>query len=435
MRTFCIVALGCDKNIIDAEEAAGTLIDAGYRSVESVGDADLIVVQTCAFIREAKEESIDAILRSARDKKEGSYLVVSGCLAQRFSAELALEMPEVDLFVGVGRHTRLPELLGGERVSVGLPDDWSPGTTRRIPSTPFFTAFVKVSEGCNNRCSYCVIPSIRGSLRSRQIPDIVNEVHRLEDRGLIELNLIAQDLAAYGMDRDGAGGLVGLLRAILEETDVPWIRLLYLHPRNITDELIEMIGSQRRILTYADIPIQHINDELLRSMGRKIDKKEIISLLERMRGGVRDLFVRTSLIVGFPGEDERRFEELLDFVGEAQFNHVGVFRYSREEGTRAADLRPRVSQKVARERRDLIMARQQEISLIHNERLIGAELEVLVEGASDGGTAALRGRFFGQAPEVDGMVIITGSDAPPGRIVRVKITDALPYDLVGTIVS
>jgi ribosomal protein S12 methylthiotransferase len=249
MQTFCIIALGCDKNIIDAEGTVKVLIDAGYGPVESVAEADIVVVHTCAFIDEAKEESIRVILESARDKRGGAQLVVSGCLAQRYGESLAREIPEVDLFLGVGRHAEVLGSLGKERVSVGSPDGWLSDTKNRVPSTPPHTAFVKVSEGCDNRCSYCVIPRIRGRLRSRPVSEIVDEVKWLEDMGLIELNLIAQDLASYGAEGGGDGRLVELLAAILGETDVPWIRLLYLHPAKITERLVDLMASQRRILT------------------------------------------------------------------------------------------------------------------------------------------------------------------------------------------
>ncbi len=243
MPTYCIVALGCDKNIIDAETAAKSLIDRGYTPVTSPGEADLTIVHTCAFIDDAKEESISAILEAAGDKKPGAALVVSGCLAQRYATELAEEMPEVDLFVGVGGHDRIIDLLGESRISVGPAGEWSVDTRNRIPSTPPWSAYVKISEGCDNRCSYCVIPSIRGGLRSRPIDQIVDEVRWLQRRGLVEINLIAQDLAAYGADLGMTDGLVGLLEAILAQTDVPWIRLLYLHPRHITDGLIDLVAE------------------------------------------------------------------------------------------------------------------------------------------------------------------------------------------------
>lgn len=432
MATYCIIALGCDKNIIDAETAAKTLIDGGYAPVSLASEADIVIVHTCAFIDEAKEESISVILEAAGDKKTGAALVVSGCLAQRYAAQLAEEMPEVDLFLGVGRHTEILGLLGKERVSVGSPDKWLPDTRNRIPSTPPWSAFVKISEGCDNRCSYCVIPSIRGGLRSRPIVHIVEEIQWLQRRGLVELNLIAQDVAAYGTDFGMREGLVRLLNTILSETDVPWIRLLYLHPGHITDGLIDLVAGQDRILNYLDIPIQHISDGILSAMGRKIDRAGIVSLLKRLSERIDGLFLRTSLIVGFPGEDDGEFGDLMDFVAETRFQHIGVFRYSREEGTGAASLSDRVSKKTAKKRYDMIMSLQENISYSHNQTLVDSVADVLVEGPCGEGGVSLRGRFYGQAPEVDGVVVVSGASAAPGELVAVRFTDAYPYDLAAT---
>lgn len=431
MRTYCIIALGCDKNIIDAETAAKTLIDRGYVSVASPRDADVLIVHTCAFIDEAKEESISAILEAAREKKTGAALVVSGCLAQRYATELAEEMPEVDLFVGVGRHDRIADLLGTAHVSVGEPGECLVDTRNRVPSTPPWSAYVKVSEGCDNRCAYCVIPSIRGGLKSRPIGHIIEEIQWLEEQGLVELNLIAQDLAAYGADLGMADGLPGLLTTILAETGVPWIRLLYLHPRHIGDRLIDLVAEQDRIVNYMDIPIQHINDEILAAMGRKISRAQIVSLLERLTEGIRGLFLRTSLIVGFPGETEEQFGELMDFVAEGRFHHVGVFRYSREETTRAASFPGRVAKGIAGKRRKKLMSLQEEISLSHNRKLLGSTADVLVEGPYGTDGLSLVGRFYGQAPDVDGVVVVSGSSATPGDVIAVRFVEAYPYDLVG----
>ncbi len=435
MSTYCIIALGCDKNIIDAETAAKSLIDGGYAPVSQPREADIIIVHTCAFIDEAKEESISVILEAAREKKPGAALVVSGCLAQRYATELSDEMPEVDLFVGVGRHDQILDLIGSERVSVGSPEGRAVDTRNRIPSTPPWSAFVKVSEGCDNRCSYCVIPSIRGSLRSRPTAHIVEEIEWLERRGLVELNLIAQDLAAYGVDLGIQEGLVGLLETILAETDVPWIRLLYLHPGHISDRLIELVASQHRILNYLDIPIQHINDAILSAMGRKIDRAAIVSLFKKLAERIDGLYLRTSLIVGFPGEGDREFGDLMDFVAETRFQHLGVFRYSREEGTGAASFSGRVLKKTAKKRYDLIMSAQEKISYSHNRNLIGGTADVLVEDACGEDGLSLRGRFYGQAPEVDGVVIVSGSAASPGDLIAVRFTDAYPYDLAATAVG
>lgn len=429
MRTYCIIALGCDKNIIDAEAAAKSLSDRGYLSVPSPEEADIVIVHTCAFIDEAKEESISAILEAGRGKRPDAELVVSGCLAQRYGEELAEQMPEVDLFVGVGRHDLIADLLGSVRVSVGEAGERLVDTRDRVPSTPPWSAFVKVSEGCDNRCAYCVIPSIRGPLRSRPAGEIIEEIHNLEGRGMVELNLIAQDVAAYGADLGMRDGFPGLLETILAETDVPWIRLLYLHPAHITDRLIDLVAGRERIVNYMDIPIQHINDGILAAMGRKIDRAGIISLLDRLGSRIEGLFLRTSLIVGFPGEGDREFQELADFVAEGRFHHVGVFRYSREETTRAASFPGRVPKNTARKRRNTIMALQEKVSHAHNRRLVGCRADVLIEGpyGEDGRLSA--GRFYGQAPEVDGIVVVSGNSSAPGEIVPVRFSAAYPYDL------
>jgi ribosomal protein S12 methylthiotransferase len=435
MATYCIIALGCDKNIIDAETAAKTLIDRGYTPVSAPQEADIIIVHTCAFIDEAKEESISVILSAAGAKKPGAALVVSGCLAQRYATELSREMPEVDLFVGVGRHDQILDLVGSGRISVGPPGDRAVDTRNRIPSTPWWSAFVKVSEGCDNRCSYCVIPSIRGSLRSRPAAHIVDEIQWLRRDGLVELNLIAQDLAAYGADLGMTEGLVGLLNTILAETDVPWIRLLYLHPAHITDGLIDLVAGQDRILNYLDIPIQHINDAILSAMGRRIDRAGIVSLFGRLSERINGLFLRTSLIVGFPGEGDREFGDLMDFVGGTRLQHVGVFRYSREEGTGAASFSGRVPKGTAKKRYDMIMSIQEEISYSHNRNLVGRTADVLLESPFGEDGMSVRGRFYGQAPEVDGVVVVSGTSAGPGDLVTVKFTDAYPYDLAATAVG
>ncbi|MBN2223803.1 MAG: 30S ribosomal protein S12 methylthiotransferase RimO [Deltaproteobacteria bacterium] len=429
MPTYCIIALGCDKNIIDAEMAAKSLIDAGYAAVPAPDEADIVIVHTCAFIDEAKEESISMILEAAGDKKAGAALVVSGCLAQRYAAQLAEEMPEVDLFVGVGRHDRILDLLGSTRISVGSPMEWSIDTRNRIPSTPPWSAYIKISEGCDNRCSYCVIPSIRGGLRSRPIAHIVEEIQWLQRRGMVELNLIAQDVAAYGADMGMKEGLARLLTTILAETDVPWIRLLYLHPRHITDTLIDLVAGQDRILNYLDIPVQHISDPILSAMERKIDRATIVSLIKKVRERIGGLFLRTSLIVGFPGEGEREFGDLMDFVAKTRFEHIGVFRYSREEKTGAASLPGRVPKKTAKKRHDMIMSLQEEISHDHNRNLVGKVGYVLLEGPYGEDEFCRRGRFYGQAPEVDGIVVVSGTGAGPGELVAVRFTDAYPYDL------
>ncbi len=434
MKSYFLIALGCDKNIIDAEVMAKALMTGGLESTENPSDADIIIVHTCAFIREAKEESIQMILEAAEAKGKDAHLVVSGCLAQRYPNEISDELPEVDLVLGVGRHGQILDHLGGERICVGSPEDWEIDSRYRIPSTPRSYCFVKISEGCNNRCSYCVIPHVRGRLRSRPTDDIIEEVKSLREGGMVELNLIAQDLASYGIDRWGEKKLVELIRTILDKTDVPWIRLLYLHPAHVSKELLELVASEERVLNYLDLPIQHINDTILKSMNRRITKDGILSLIEEVREKIKGLYLRTSLIVGYPGEGEGEFQELLDFISKVRFQHLGVFQYSPEEGTGAFDFKGGVPDGVKQSRYKRIMEAQMGISLDYNRSLLGKELDVLIEGVYTDDPSLMRGRFYGQAPEVDGVVLFRGLKNEVD-IARMRIIDVGPYDLVGEIVS
>ena len=438
---YFLVALGCDKNIIDAEVMAERLKRGGFNPVCDPAEADIVIVHTCTFVKDATEESIDTILELGSVKKSGASLVVSGCLAQRYPEELAKEIPEVDLILGVGRHTEVLECLGGERIVVSSHEDWNINTIDRIPSTPRHYAFLKVSEGCNNRCSYCVIPSLRGWLRSRPVDDIVAEAGRLREWGLFELNLVAQDLASYGSDMSGGKRLSGLLRSLLEGTDIPWIRLLYLHPKNITIDLIDLVASEERIVSYMDVPVQHCSDPILKSMGRGIGKKDIMVLIDEMKSRIENLYLRTSLIVGYPGEGEGEFNELYNFVKEVRFQNLGVFRYSREEGTRAYNMTGHLPADLIEERHRAVMELQRGISLAENEKLVGRRVVAIIDGVGDRGEdasedpAVFRGRFYGQAPEVDGRILITGPGLAPGDMGEVLIAGAGHYDLFGELVK
>jgi len=446
-KRYYLIALGCDKNIIDAEVMAERLKRGGFNATESPENADIIIVHTCAFVDSAKEESIDAILRLENEKGEGAKLVVSGCLAQRYPNELAKEIEEIDLVLGVGKHTDIIEHLGGQRISVSSPENWDIDTIDRLPSTPKHYAFLKVSEGCDNRCSYCVIPSIRGGLRSRPIKDIVTESKWLRERGLVELNLVAQDVASYGFDIPDGSGLTGLLESLLQETDIPWIRLLYLHPKNITKELMDIVSSEERILNYLDVPMQHCSDKILKSMGRGIGKEGIVNLIDEMRSRIENLYIRTSLIVGYPGEGEREFNELYEFIKNVRFQNLGVFRYSKEEGTMAFDLKEHLQEDVIEDRYEILMEAQREISFVENEKLVGKVVEAIIDSEysdnskiSEAGNkghekALMRGRFYGQAPEVDGELLINGEELLPGDVVDVVITEAADYDLVGDVID
>jgi ribosomal protein S12 methylthiotransferase len=437
---YYLVALGCDKNIIDAEVMAERLRRGGFHPSEFPDEADVLIVHTCGFVESAKEESIDTILGLENEKGDGAKLVVSGCLAQRYPDELAKEIEEIDLVLGVGKHADIIEHLSGQRISVSSPEDWDIDTIDRLSSTPQHYAFLKVSEGCNNRCSFCVIPSIRGGHRSRSIKSIVAESRRFGERGLVELNLVAQDVASYGVDFPDGTGLTDLLKSLLRETDIPWIRLLYLHPKNITNGLIDLVSSEERILSYLDVPIQHCSDAILKSMGRGIGKEGIINLINEMRSKIENLYIRTSLIVGYPGEGEREFNELCEFVKNVRFQNLGVFRYSKEEGTRAFDMKEHPPEDIVEDRYDTLMEIQREMSLGENEKLVGKVIKVLVDGDvgdsnGDNDKVLMRGRFYGQAPEVDGEILINGEGLLPGDVVDVVITDAEDYDLIGDVLD
>ena len=436
MKTYWLLALGCDKNIIDAEVMAHHLVSSGYVPVDDPQEAEVLIVHTCGFITPAIEESIGAILDAAERKRPGTKLVVSGCLVQRYSREIADEIPEIDLLVGVGRHGEILSLIEStQKIAVSTPESGVYDSIHRIPSTPPYYAFVKVSEGCDNRCSYCTIPHIRGRQISRIPVDIIREIQLLEEGGLFDLNLIAQDLAAYGKDLPDGLRLSGLLREIMEETTVPWIRLLYLHPASIDDDLIALMAEHKRLVDYLDMPIQHISDRILRSMGRKLDREGHRSLIRKLREAIPELILRTTVMVGYPGEGESEFRELLDYIEEVRFERLGAFVYSPEPGTRAEELKPTVSVEEGQRRLNILMETQREISRSHLLGYVGKTLSVLVCGEYSDPPDLYVGRFFGQAPDVDGQVMFTGEECELGSLVRVRITGSDDYDLTGRMVE
>jgi ribosomal protein S12 methylthiotransferase len=441
--TVSLVSLGCPKNLVDAEVMLGHLPADRYSIVTDESLAEVIIVNTCAFIREAKEESVDTILEVADRKTTGrcKLLVVSGCLSQRYQEELAAELPEVDLFVGTADAPRIVELLDqrlqgqGPRQSIGLPDFLYDHTTPRALSSPYYTAYVKIAEGCANHCSYCVIPSIRGTLRSRSIPSLVAEVETLVAGGVKEINLIAQDVTAFGADRDDGANLVELLEQLVKIDGLHWLRLLYAYPDGISDSLLELMAREPKICRYLDVPIHHIDDHVLTAMNRRVDAAGIRALLGRIRHFLPDVTLRTSLIVGFPGESDAQFRRLLAFVEEGHFERLGVFRYSREEGTPAAAMAEQVPERVRQARYRRLMKAQSRVSFRKNRALIGQIEPVLVEGYSEETELLLKGRSVRQAPDVDGQVYITAGQANIGDIVRLRITDSTEYDLIGAIVE
>ena len=427
------ISLGCNKNLVDTEIMVGMCKESGFDITDDEALADVIVVNTCAFIDDAKSEAIDAILGAAR-YKEGRLkkLIVTGCLAQRYREEILSEMPEVDAVVGVGRFEDIVKIIkSDEKLFTDKQESLYPEYAPRVLSTPPYTAYLKIAEGCDNRCTYCAIPMIRGRLRSRRIEDILAEAQRLADGGVREINVVAQDTTRYGVDIYGEPRLTELLRR-LEKTDgIKWIRALYTYPEMISDELLDLINSSDKIASYFDIPIQHISDPVLKRMNRQSTGKEIYGLIEKIRAKVKDPVLRTTLIVGFPGETSEDFEKLRDFVKFAEFDRLGVFKYSREEGTPAYKLPDQINDDIKALREGIIMQLQQGISARKLKSKTGNTYEVLKEGNAGGKCV---GRTMGDAPEVDGRVIFDSArKIANGEFVKVKITDANSYDLIGVL--
>ncbi|MBQ8289868.1 MAG: 30S ribosomal protein S12 methylthiotransferase RimO [Clostridia bacterium] len=436
------ISLGCCKNLVDTEVMLRALYDGGFEITPDESEAEIIIINTCGFIESAKTESIDAILDVARLKEDGTlkYLIATGCLVERYGEEVMKELPELDGIVGIGGIDRIAEacsaVMRSERPVI-LPDkEKAPLGGERILTTPDFTAYLKVAEGCDNRCTYCAIPSIRGGLRSRPIEDIVREAKELEALGVKEINLIAQDTSRYGLDLYGELSLVKLIRAICEGTSIPWIRLLYCYPDKITDELIEELRTNDRLLKYIDIPIQHISDKILTAMNRHGGSELIRSTVKRLRDAVPEIVLRTTAMVGFPGEDEEDFLKLYEFVKEARFERFGAFTYSQEEGTAAAALTDDVDAQTKQDRYDILMQAQQTVSEDIEAALVGERLTVLCEGF-DTVAEVYYGRSYRDAPDVDGRVYFRapGVRVSEGEFVTVEIEEALDYDLVGTLVK
>jgi ribosomal protein S12 methylthiotransferase len=441
MEKVHLLTLGCPKNLADSELMLGALTSAGFEITLDPEDAQILLVNTCAFIEAAKKESIDAILDAAETKKRGcgKRLVVAGCLSQRYATELAATMPEVDVFVGTGNFLDLPELLRRTEAPELRPIPYAgaahllpTATIPRVKTGDFFTSYLKISEGCNHKCAFCIIPKIRGLHESRPLSDLVAEARNLAAGGVRELNLIAQDLTAYGRDLDQPSSLAALLRELSTIDELRWIRLLYCYPNFVTDELLDAIAELPKVVKYIDMPLQHADDAMLRAMRRERSGAALVKLLDRVRRRIPEVVLRTSFIVGFPGETDEAFDRLADFVRNEQFDRVGVFTYSREENTAAFDLSDQVPERVKRARRASLMATQSEISLAKNRSLVGREIEVLVEGAMPGRSTRLRGRTSGQAPEIDGSVFLAG-DAEAGEFVRARVDKALSYDLHATV--
>jgi ribosomal protein S12 methylthiotransferase len=435
------ISLGCPRNLIDSEVMAGLLNKSGRQLTEKSENADIVIINTCGFIDVAKEESLEEILTLAQQKKQigrDLKIVVAGCLAQRYGKELLAEIPEVDLFIGTGevgnivRHVNNLEKNDFRRANIiSKPQFLMNHHHPRIIPAKAATAYLKISEGCSNHCSYCVIPSLRGRARSRMPKDILREAENLVARGVKEIIITAQDTTAYGKDLKSRPRLSELLKDMAQIKGIRWIRLLYAHPAHVTDNLLKAIGDTRKICPYIDLPIQHIDDDILKSMNRRVTALQIKAVINLARLIIPNLALRTSLIVGFPGETKKRFEKLLDFVRETKFDHLGVFTYSREEGTLAAKMKSQISKKEKERRRDLIMIEQATISHAINKNLIGTIQEVIIEEKNDRPDFDFIGRCRRQAPDIDGITYLKGENAKIGSIVKCKIISADDYDLFG----
>lgn len=445
MPSFHFISLGCPKNRVDSEVVIAQLLARGFEALPEPQGADVIVVNTCAFIRPAVDEAIDTLLAAAelKSKGEAGRIVALGCLPQRYGPELAEELEEIDLFVTAGALDRaareIQALLGPERPGrfADSRERFLYGSaTDRALTTPAGSAYVKIAEGCPNRCSYCTIPDIRGPQRSRPMADIVSEVTALHRNGVEEISLVAQDLTAYGRDLGPGADLAGLLQALdLAKEGPSWIRLLYLNPGLVDDRLLETIAAGKRIQPYLDIPLQHSQPGLIRAMNRRPPGEDTLAWVEEIRTKVPGAALRTSLMVGFPGETEADFRALLDFVEKAGFDHLGAFVFCAEEGTRAAGMEGQVSEAEAGGRLDAVLELQQRISLEKNQARVGEETEVLVEGLHPESDLLLASRAWFQAPEVDGTTIIRDGQGIPGKIQKARIVEGQTYDLVAELVE
>lgn len=443
MSFFHLISLGCAKNLVDSEVMLGSMKAEGWQLTDDPESADVLLLNTCGFIKSAVEEAIAEIFELVRIKEAypEKCIVVVGCLVQRYKEDLSADLPEVDLFVGTEGAADIGRIIGklqrGELENrIILPDRFlMTSETPRVISTPPFRAWLKITEGCDNRCSYCMIPAIRGGLRSRSIEDLILEAKHLERSGVKELSLIAQDITAYGHDRDGCGRLEELLHQLLSQTSLPWLRLLYLYPTGVSEELLHMMADNSRIVPYLDIPMQHVNDKILKAMNRRYTSDTLFQTIANVRKIVPHIALRTTFLVGFPGEGEKDFFEIERFMRQMQLDHVGVFPYANEEGAPSEKFVGQVTEAEKLRRRDHLLTVQGEISAEIQKKYIGRLEQVLVEGLSGETDLLLEGRTRYQAPEVDGCTYITDGTANPGDIVNVRITEAQVYDLVGEIIE
>lgn len=435
------ISLGCDKNLVDSEVMLGLLDKKGYLIVDSEEDADIIVVNTCCFIHDAKEESIQTILEMAEYKKEGKLkaLIVTGCLAQRYQQEIIDEIPEVDAVLGTTSYDHIVEaveeaLAGNGHVVLEDVDALPDVKEKRLVTTGGHYAYMKIAEGCDKHCTYCIIPKLRGNYRSVPMEKLLAEAKDLADQGVKELILVAQETTVYGKDLYGEKSLHKLLRELCKISKIQWIRILYCYPEEIYDELIQTIKEENKVCHYLDLPIQHASDAVLKRMGRKTSKAQLVEIIEKLRKEIPDISLRTTLITGFPGETQEQHEELKDFVDEMEFDRLGVFTYSPEEDTPAATMTEQIPEEVKEDRQAELMELQQEIAFDLAEDMVGREVLVMIEGKVADENAYV-GRTYKDAPNVDGLIFInTDEELMSGDFVRVRVTGALEYDLIGELI-
>ena len=438
-----LISLGCPKNRVDSEMMLGSMLKNGYELNDDPENADTIVINTCSFIEEAQKESVQKILEAAELKEKGKLkkLVVTGCLVQRYKDELVDELPEVDVFIGSGEFQNINKILNEpteKKDYFQLPTYLQQDDTPRVNTEPFYRAYLKISEGCMKRCSFCAIPKIRGNLQSRTIESIVNEAKLLVAGGVREVNVISHDFTDYGWDlrrkdKKAKESPYELLKALAEVEGLEWIRVLYLYPDGITDDILNLMAEKENLVPYFDMPLQHINNHMLKVMNRQMTGEEIKDVLANIRSKIPNAVIRTQFIVGFPGETQEMFEELLDFIEDQQFDRVGCFTYSPQEGTAGGKMEQTVDEETKQERFDQLMRLQMDISREKHEAYVGKTVEVVVDGPSEETELLLQARMSTQAPEIDGVVLINDGQAALGDVVKVQITDSHDYDLIGHI--
>lgn len=440
--TVFLISLGCAKNLVDSEHMLGMLRTGGFEPVSYIEDAGIAVINTCGFIQSAVKEAVDTILEVVNIKKNGrlNKLIVAGCLVQRYGYKLRKEIPEVDGWLGTGEIYRILEVINETKQDsqtpfyIGRPEYLADHSAPRLQTTPFYTAYLRIAEGCSHKCSYCIIPSLRGPFRSRSMESLITEAKEMADRGVKEINVIAQDTTWYGSDLKEAITLEDLLEDLVAVDGLKWVRLLYCHPDMISDRLLALMESEERICPYIDLPLQHVNKDILKAMRRNTTGESPYHLIERIRSKRRKISLRTTFMVGFPGETPEAFRELCDFVKAVEFDHLGTFIYSSEKGTRAALLSPEVKKDIAKRRLNKIMKLQEGIAKKLNQRMTGKTLPVLIEGFSPETDLLLKGRTSAMAPDIDGQVLINKGNGIEGEIMNVMITEAHAYDLVGELV-